>query len=150
MITVYTKLQFLEKGEQSILAKSEENLKEAFAEKSQGVQKYLAFSDRAKREGFPQIARLFKAAAEAGAVRACNHLMALRTIAGTEGNLREAISIEAREFEEMYPKMLGQARTEEHKLAEWSFTYALVVERLHVVLYRRMLDNLGSSLGDFL
>ncbi|KUK00360.1 MAG: Rubrerythrin, partial [Methanobacteriaceae archaeon 41_258] len=54
-----------------------ENLKEAFAGESQANRKYLAFSKKADEEGYPQIAKLFRAAAAAEAVHARNHLEAM-------------------------------------------------------------------------
>ena len=42
-----------------------ENLKEAFAGESQANRKYLAFAEKAEREGMPNIARLFRTTAEA-------------------------------------------------------------------------------------
>ena len=59
---------------------SEENLKEAFAGESQANRKYLAFSKKADQEGYPQVARLFRAAAEAETVHAHNHLRVLKGI----------------------------------------------------------------------
>ncbi len=50
--------------------KSEKNLQDAFAGESQANRKYLAFAKQADKEGFPQVARLFRAAAEAETVHA--------------------------------------------------------------------------------
>ena len=56
---------------------TKENLKTAFAGESQAHMKYLAFAAKAKREGKPNIARLFKAIAYAEQVHAINHLKEL-------------------------------------------------------------------------
>ena len=85
------------------MSKSEENLQEAFAGESQANRRYLAFAARADREGFPQAARLFRAAAEAETVHALNHLKALKMILSTRENLQAAISGETHEFKKMYP-----------------------------------------------
>ena len=47
------------------MTKSEDNLKAAFAGESQANRKYLAFAEKADKEGFPQVAKIFRAAAEA-------------------------------------------------------------------------------------
>ncbi len=47
-----------------------ENLAAAFAGESQANRKYLAFAKKAEEEGYPQIAKLFKAAAAAETVHA--------------------------------------------------------------------------------
>jgi len=44
---------------------TDQNLSAAFAGESQANRKYLFFADKASAEGFPQVARLFRAAAEA-------------------------------------------------------------------------------------
>ena len=56
------------------MKKTDENLKAAFAGESQANRRYLAFAKKAEEEGFMQVAKLFKAAAEAETVHALNHL----------------------------------------------------------------------------
>src|SRR5512137_2196207 len=125
--------------------KTEENLKEAFAGESQANRKYLAFAKKAEEEGYAQVARLFRAAAEAETVHAHNHLRVLKGIRSTKENLQEAIAGETHEFKKMYPEMIEAAKAEAEKAAERSFAYANDVEKVHAALYQKMLDNLGSS-----
>jgi rubrerythrin len=127
------------------MSRSEDFLKEAFAGESQANRKYLAFAARADHEGFPQIARLFRAAAEAETVHAHNHLRALKGIRSTKENLQEAIAGETHEFKEMYPEMIETARKEGEKVAERTFTFANEVEKIHAALYQKLLDNLGGK-----
>ena len=88
------------------MSKSEEYLKEAFAGESQANRRYLAFAEAADKEGFKQVARLFRAAADAETVHAINHLKALKAIKSTKDNLQEAIAGETHEFTKMYPEMI--------------------------------------------
>ena len=104
------------------MAKTENYLKEAFAGESQANRKYLAFAVKADQEGFPQAARLFRAAAEAETVHAHNHLRVLKGIRSTKENLQEAIAGETHEFQKMYPEMIEAAKAEGEKAAERSFT----------------------------
>ncbi len=131
------------------MAKAEAYLKEAFAGESQANRKYLAFAEKAKRDGYPQAARLFLAAAEAETVHAHNHLRALKAINITSENLKEAIAGETHEFKSMYPEMLEAAKAEGHKDAERSFRFALEVEKVHGKLYSEMLAGLGSCQEEF-
>lgn len=131
------------------MSKSEENLKAAFAGESQANRKYLAFADKAKKEGFKQAARMFLAAAEAETIHAHNHLRALKGIGSTKDNLKEAVSGETHEFKNMYPGMLEQARAEGNKEAERSFSYALQVEKGHAELYQKLLDGIDSSKDEY-
>jgi len=127
------------------MSKTEQFLKEAFAGESQANRKYLAFAAKADQEGYPQVARLFRAAAEAETVHAHNHLRTLNGIKSTKENLQEAIAGETHEFKKMYPEMIGATKAEGHKAGERTFTYANEVEKIHAQLYQKLLDTLGSS-----
>ncbi len=127
------------------MSKSEDCLKEAFAGESQANRRYLAYAAKADEEGYPQVARMFRAAAEAETVHAHNHLKALKGIRGTKENLEDAISGETHEFKTMYPEMIEAAKGDGNKQAERTFNYANEVEKIHAQLYQKLLDTLGSS-----
>jgi rubrerythrin len=125
--------------------KSIDNLKAAFAGESQANRKYLAFAEKADKEGFPQVARLFRAAAAAETVHAHNHLRALKAIGSTADNLKEAIAGETTEFREMYPAMIAAAQAEGHQEALRSFGFANTVEQTHAQLFQEALANLDKK-----
>ncbi|MBA4371769.1 MAG: rubrerythrin [Thermodesulfovibrio sp.] len=127
------------------MSKSEKNLQEAFAGESQANRKYLAFAKKAEEEGFKQIAKLFRAAAEAETVHAHSHLRELGGIKGTKENLAEAIGGETHEFQSMYPQMIADAEAEGNKGALRSFSYANEVEKIHADLYQKALDAIGKN-----
>jgi rubrerythrin len=127
------------------MSKTEENLKEAFAGESQANRKYLAFAKKAEGEGFKQVAKLFRAAAEAETVHAHNHLKELNGIKSTKENLVEAINGESYEFQKMYPEMIEKAKDEGNKSAMRSFHIANEVEKVHAGLYKKALDSLGKN-----
>ena len=127
------------------MPKTEQSLKEAFAGESQANRKYLAFAAKADQEGYAQVARLFRAAAEAETVHAHNHLRALNGIKSTKENLQQAITGETHEFKTMYPEMIQAAKSEGNKQAERTFHFANEVEKGHAKLYQNLLDNLGKS-----
>ncbi|MHB8880845.1 MAG: rubrerythrin family protein [Thermodesulfovibrionales bacterium] len=127
------------------MSKTEKNLQEAFAGESQANRKYLAFAKKAEEEGFAQIARLFRAAAEAETVHAHSHLRELNGVKGTKENLAAAISGESHEFQTMYPQMIADAEAEGVNGALRSFTYANEVEKIHAALYQKALDNAGKN-----
>lgn len=124
---------------------SEDNLKEAFAGESQANRKYLAFAKKADEDGYHQVARLFRAAAEAETVHAHNHLKVLKGINSTEENLKQAIAGEVEEFKEMYPAFIEVAKEENNKEALWTFDVANQVEEIHADLYQKALDSLGEN-----
>jgi rubrerythrin len=121
-----------------------DNLKEAFAGESQAYQKYRAFAARAEQDGFPNVARLFRTAAEAERIHADGHLRALEGIGATADNLRAAVGGETHEFTEMYPPMLAQAEAEGHK-ARRMFGYAMKAEAVHATLYQQALAAVAQG-----
>ncbi|HOT07868.1 MAG: Rubrerythrin [Methanosaeta sp. PtaB.Bin039] len=120
------------------MSDTEKFLQEAFAGESQANRKYASFAEMADKEGLHQAARLFRAAAEAEAVHAANHLRAMKAIKSTRDNLKEAVSGEDHEWEKMYPEMISAAEREGQKGAKMSFHFANEVEKIHSVLFGGM------------
>lgn len=127
------------------MSTTEKNLQDAFAGESQANRKYLAFARKAQVEGFKQIAKLFRAAAEAETVHAHAHLRELGGIKSTRENLDTAINGESYEFQKMYPQMINDAEAEGQKGALKSFQYANAVEKIHADLYKQALENMGKN-----
>jgi rubrerythrin len=127
------------------MSNTHENLEEAFAGESQANRHYVFFAEKADSEGHPGIARLFRAAAEAETVHARNHLTAMGGIGSTKDNLAEAVSGEGYEFKEMYPPFIEQAKAENNKRAEITFTHANAVEKIHHDLYQKALEALNAG-----
>lgn len=125
-----------------------DNLQAAFAGESQANRKYLAFAKKADDEGKPQVAKLFRAAAEAETVHAHAHLRVLGGIKSTEENLAEAIEGEGYEFQKMYPEFLKEAESEGNNPAAISIRNALAVEEIHHGLYGKAMEAVkaGSDL----
>ncbi len=124
---------------------TKDNLGAAFAGESQANRKYLAFAKKAEEEGHTQIAKLFRAVADAETVHAHNHLNVLGGVKSTKENLEAAIKGETFEFEKMYPQFIEEAKTEEQKEALISFMRANKVEQEHADLYKKALENLGNN-----
>lgn len=114
---------------------TEQNLRDAFAGESQAHMKYLLYSDVATKEGFPNVAKLFKAIAYAELVHARNHLKELGGIQASTANLQDAYDGETFEIEEMYPAYKAVAELQEEKGAVRSTHYALEAEKIHAVMY---------------
>jgi rubrerythrin len=123
---------------------TQENLTTAFAGESQANRKYLAYAKKADQDGLPQIARLFRAAADAETIHAHGHLANLGGVGTTLENLKAAVGGETYEFTEMYPPMLAQAEAEGHK-SRVMFGFATKAERVHAGLFQQALDALQSG-----
>jgi rubrerythrin len=127
------------------MSKTDENLQEAFAGESQANRKYLAFAKAADEEGLKQVARLFRAAAEAETVHAHNHLRVMGGVKKTAENLKAAVEGETYEFTKMYPGFIAEASKEKSGDAEVSFTFANRVEKVHAKLYQKAADTVATG-----
>ncbi|MCD6480868.1 MAG: rubrerythrin family protein [Thermoplasmata archaeon] len=114
---------------------TEKALNEAFAGESMAHMKYLIFSEIAEEEGYPNIARLFKAIAYAEFVHAKNHAKNLEIIKETYENLKAAMDGENFEVEEMYPAYDAIAKLQGERGAEQAIHYAIEAEKIHAKLY---------------
>ncbi len=127
------------------MSKTEENLQAAFAGESQANRRYLFFADKADQEGLTQIARLFRAAAEAETVHARNHFNAMDGVGSTRDNLNAGVIGEHREFTRMYPPFIEQAREDQYQRAVVTFEWANQVEEIHYGLFQEALKALNSG-----
>jgi len=127
------------------MSKTTEALKAAFAGESQANRRYLAYAKKAEQDGYPQVAKLFRAAAAAETIHAHNHLRALGEINSTAENLKVAIAGENYEVVSMYPPMIQDAEAEGEKKAHTSFKWAWEVEKEHEALYRKALEAVESE-----
>jgi rubrerythrin len=123
---------------------TDDNLKEAFAGESQANRKYTAFAKKAERDGFPNVARLFRTAAEAETIHALGHFDALGAVGSTADNLQAAVDGETYEFSTMYPPMLAQAESEGHG-AKRMFNFAAKAEAVHAKLYALALEAVKNG-----
>ncbi len=123
------------------------NLKSAYAGESQAHMRYLIFSKRAEKEGYSNVARLFKAIAYAERIHASNHYRNIRSEGDaltvsmaafgsktTSEDLQTGIDGETFEIEEMYPAYLDVAKMQKEYAAEVTFRFAWEAEKTHVAL----------------
>ena len=131
------------------MPETHDNLKEAFAGESQANRKYLAFAEQAEKDGFANVATLFRTTAEAETIHAKAHLSAMGGIGSTAENLQAAIDGETDEYTEMYPPMLQQAESEGHR-ARRMFGFAVKAEEVHANLYGKALEavKMGKDLAE--
>jgi rubrerythrin len=126
------------------MSKTQENLMSAFAGESQANRKYLAYAKQADKEGLPQVAKLFRAAAEAETIHAHAHLRNAGKVGSTLDNLKDAINGETYEYTKMYPDMIKDAASEDQKAVKTYMEYVNAVEKVHAQLYQKALDAQGK------
>ena len=125
------------------MARTDENLKIAFANESQTNIEYLAYAHRAMDEGLMEMAQLFREAAGAEVVHALSHLSVMGVINSTKENLQEAAEGENLEILSMYPKFIEEAEEEGREEAAQSFRIAFEREKHHRAMFRQTLKRLG-------
>ncbi len=134
------------KGGIDMSSKSEHNLAIAFAAESKAAARNAAFAQKADAEGFPQIARLFRAVSDAESVHARRYLMLMRgKIGSTEENLKAAFESEIKANVEEYPKLIKDAVEEEMKAVEKAFSQSRDVEDRHAELYKKAMNDMISE-----
>ena len=125
--------------------RTEDNLQTAFMGESTAVRRYTLFAEKAEEDGQPQAARLFRAAAQAEAIHARNHLTVMGAIGSTKDNLLAAVIGEQQETIGMYPIMIADAQADRNDRAEQSFTWANAVEKRHQRMFEDALATIKAG-----
>lgn len=123
------------------------NVRAACLGESQAYRKYLAFAKNTDREGYSQIARLFRAVATAEQIHACSHMDALQVqdVGSTKENLKNSIEGKFYEISHMYPAYIEQADKDGMKEASRSFVWALETEKIHEHLYKDAFKSIEAG-----
>ena len=125
------------------------NMRSAHGGESMAYMRYKVWSTKAEKDGFPNVARLFRAIAYAEEVHAGNHFAVLgkegggflvASMAGfglgtTSANLAGAIEGELFEVNEMYPAYQQVAKAQGEDKAVESIQFALTAEKIHAKMY---------------
>jgi rubrerythrin/Fe-S-cluster-containing hydrogenase component 2 len=125
--------------------KTLDNLMQAFAGESQANRKYLAYAQKAEKEGKLNAAKLFRAAADAETLHALKEFEVAGKIGSTADNLKDGVAGETYEYKEMYPPFVKQAEAEGNKAAARAFIFAMKAEEVHAKLYKEALENLDQT-----
>jgi rubrerythrin len=124
---------------------TKENAQAAYAGESQANRKYSVFSEKAAAEGFPNVARIFKAASEAEAIHARRLLYVLGHVGSTKENLAASVAGETEEYTSMYPGFIEQAEKERNMEAGTVFTHAMKAEKVHAGRYAAALEAVNAG-----
>jgi len=125
--------------------KTAQNLKIAFQGESEAHFRAVAFAQVADKEGYGQIARLFRAIAEAEAVHSLKMLALRGIVKDTEANLERSFGTESFAVEQAYPKLIKEAEEEGERAAAAVFAFSRDVEETHAALYKRAMNDMLSE-----
>jgi rubrerythrin len=138
---------------------TQQNLINAFGGESMANMRYRHFADRAEKEGYPNVARLFQAISHAEYIHAGDHYRELNHldngfVANSMGafgpgdtlkNLRLAIAGETFEIDEMYPTYMEVARFQDEKGAFRSFEWSYKTEKMHKALFEKAKEAVAEK-----
>ena len=122
--------------------KTQKNLYTAFVGEAKAALRLKGFAMKADKEGYPQMARLFRAISAAEEVHALKHLKLLKIIGTTEENLVSSFERETSISENIYPEFLRIAEEEGNEAARISFSHARDSEEFHAKLYKDAIDQM--------
>jgi rubrerythrin len=142
-----------------VSAQTIKNLNTAFQGESNASNRYAKFAARADADGFPEVAKLFRATSASEAIHRDNHKAAILDLGGkvetfeleavtpgsTAENLQAAIKGESYERDTMYPEFLAVAEKDDARPAMRTLNFAMETEKAHAELYQAALDNLGKQ-----
>lgn len=135
------------------------NLNAAYQGESNAHHRYALFANKAEEEGYPQVAKLFRATSRAEQIHRDTHRQTIEklggnveeftldevTVSSTADNLKIAIEGESYERDTMYPGFMSKAKQDGSRDAVRTFRFALEAEKEHAKLYTEALSNLGNN-----
>lgn len=119
-----------------------DDLYKAYEGESKASVRLKVFADKADKEEYASVAKLFRAVAESEAIHARNALRLLHEIQDTETNLSDSLAREQKIAEVAYGSFIARAEAEGNKPVATMFTWARDVEDVHVKLYEKALEHL--------
>lgn len=126
-------------------SKTEANLWKAMAGESMARNKYDWFASKAKKEGYEQIAEVFRETAGNEKEHAKLWFKALNGIGTTEENLAAAAGGENDEWTNMYKEMAKTAEEEGFLKLAAQFEGVGKIEKAHEERYLKLLQNLKDG-----
>jgi rubrerythrin len=127
--------------------RTEANLAEAFAGESQARNKYTYFAERARIDGYEEIAAIFEETAYNEKEHAKLWYQQLHggSVGSTAENLLAAANGENDEWTDMYPRIAEEAREEGFHDIAAMFEGVGAVEKQHEARYRRLLEKVEKE-----
>lgn len=128
--------------------KTQANLIAAFAGESQARNKYTYYADKAEKDGFLQIAQIFRETAdnERAHAKIWFELLNGGEAADTATNLDDAADGENFEWTNMYANFAEEAREEGFDHIAFLFEKVADIEREHEQRFRKLLNNVNEGI----
>jgi len=122
--------------------KIKDGMYKAYIGEAKAVLKLRLFSEKAKEEGYEQMAKLFKVISFSETIHGARALEYLKEIKSTEENLQESFESETKVAGVAYDNLIKLASEAEDKRALMIFSQSRDVEEIHAKLYKEAMGHL--------
>ncbi|TFG90601.1 MAG: rubrerythrin family protein [Syntrophobacterales bacterium] len=119
-----------------------EAIHQAYDGEAKAALRLKAFADKAGEEGYPQLARLFRAISFSEEIHGRRALRLLRDIGTTEENLTESFESEERIAGVAYGEFVKIAEEAGDRASALYFSQSKDVEDVHAKLYKEAMDDI--------
>ena len=109
---------------------------------------YTAYAQKAREEGYPEVAEVFEEVAMAETKHGMSYLAVAGAVESTAVNLGNVIAGETREYTRTYPRMINDAMLEGRDDAVAAFSQAMEQEKEHQIAFSDALSRLRIGPAD--
>ncbi|MBW2599727.1 MAG: rubrerythrin family protein [Deltaproteobacteria bacterium] len=121
--------------------KIKDAMHQAYTGESKAALRLKVFAEKAKEDGYPQLAKLFSVISFSEEIHGKKALRLLREIKSTEENLADSFESETRVAGVAYDNFIKRAEEVGDKAASLYFSQSKDVEEVHAKLYKEALDH---------
>ena len=116
-------------------------LYQAYVGEAKAALRLKVFADKAEKEGYPQIAKLFRVIAFSEEIHGTRALKLLREVKSTEENLAASFESEQKVAGVAYDEFIKLAEKAGNKAAVLHFSQSRDVEEVHAKLYKEAMTH---------
>jgi len=123
------------------MSNTEDSLYQAYTGEAKAALRLKVFAQKAKDEGYLQMARLFRVIAFSEEIHGARALQVLGKVKGTEENLADSFESETKVAEVAYNQFIKDAEAEGNSAAALHFSQSRDVEEVHAKLYKEAMGH---------
>ncbi|HUH66712.1 MAG TPA: rubrerythrin family protein [Syntrophales bacterium] len=123
------------------MSKVDEALYQAYTGEAKAALRLKVFADKAKEEGYSQIAKLFRVIAFSEEIHGARALLVMGMVKSTEENLAASFESETGVAGVAYSESIKQAEAEGNGAAVLHFSQTKDVEGVHAKLYKEAMSH---------
>jgi rubrerythrin len=116
-------------------------LSEAYVGEAKAALRLKVFAEKAKKEGYPQVAKLFGVISCSEEIHGTRALKLLREVKSTEENLAASFESEQKVAGVAYDEFIKMAERAGNKAAVLHFSQSRDVEEVHAKLYKEAMNH---------